>query len=83
MASSSRERATEFCRRFGLDAPILLAPMAGACPPSLAVAVANAGGMGAAPAGARRQSAMRSDPRLECNAFMNRTVSPDFAPGLT
>ena len=47
MASSSRERATEFCRRFGLDAPILLAPMAGACPPSLAVAVANAGGMGA------------------------------------
>ncbi len=28
--------------------PILLAPMSGACPPSLAVAVANAGGLGAA-----------------------------------
>ena len=27
--------------------PILLAPMAGACPPSLSIAVANAGGMGA------------------------------------
>lgn len=27
--------------------PVLLAPMAGACPPSLSIAVANAGGMGA------------------------------------
>lgn len=30
-----------------MAAPILLAPMAGACPPGLSVAVANAGGMGA------------------------------------
>jgi nitronate monooxygenase len=37
----------EFCERFGLRVPILLAPMAGACPPSLSIAVANAGGMGA------------------------------------
>ena len=37
----------EFCERFDLKIPILLAPMAGACPPSLSVAVANAGGMGA------------------------------------
>jgi nitronate monooxygenase len=36
----------EFCERFGLKVPILLAPMAGACPPSLSIAVANAGGMG-------------------------------------
>ena len=36
-----------FCERFGLQAPILLAPMAGACPASLSIAVANAGGMGA------------------------------------
>ncbi len=36
-----------FCRRFGLRLPILLAPMAGACPPSLSIAVANAGGLGA------------------------------------
>ena len=26
------ERADSFCRRFSLQAPILLAPMAGACP---------------------------------------------------
>lgn len=30
-----------------MTAPILLAPMAGACPPSLSIAVAKAGGMGA------------------------------------
>jgi nitronate monooxygenase len=35
-----------FCRRFGLRVPILQAPMAGACPTSLASAVANAGVMG-------------------------------------
>src|SRR5690242_4682761 len=42
----ARERAARFCRRFGLRVPILQAPMAGACPASLASAVANAGGMG-------------------------------------
>ena len=42
----ARERASRFCRRFGLRVPILQAPMAGACPASLASAVANAGGMG-------------------------------------
>jgi nitronate monooxygenase len=40
------ERAQIFCRRYGLSVPILQAPMAGACPPELAAAVANAGGMG-------------------------------------
>jgi nitronate monooxygenase len=40
------ERTTSFCARFNLRAPILLAPMAGACPPSLSIAVANAGGLG-------------------------------------
>lgn len=40
-------RAYAFCERFGLRLPILLAPMAGACPPSLSIAVANAGGLGA------------------------------------
>jgi nitronate monooxygenase len=44
---SPRERAKSFCDRFGLQLPILMAPMAGACPPGLAAAVANAGGMGA------------------------------------
>jgi nitronate monooxygenase len=41
------KRAEEFAERFGLRIPILLAPMAGACPPSLSIAVANAGGLGA------------------------------------
>src|SRR5436190_9963932 len=40
-------RAEEFCQRFGLDLPILLAPMAGASAPALSIAVANAGGLGA------------------------------------
>jgi nitronate monooxygenase len=44
---SPRQRADEFCASYGLDLPILLAPMAGACPESLSIAVANAGGMGA------------------------------------
>src|ERR1700730_15786402 len=39
-------RAEAFCRCFGLQVPILQAPMAGACPVGLASAVANAGGMG-------------------------------------
>ncbi len=42
-----QDRIRVFCDRFGLKAPILLAPMAGACPPSLSIAVANAGGLGA------------------------------------
>ena len=40
-------RAQAFCDRFGLRVPVLLAPMAGACPPALSIAVAQAGGMGA------------------------------------
>ena len=40
-------RASAFCQRFGLQVPILLAPMAGANPVELAIAVGNAGGMGA------------------------------------
>jgi nitronate monooxygenase len=42
-----RRGDNHFCEHFGLRFPILLAPMAGACPPSLSIAVANAGGMGA------------------------------------
>lgn len=44
--SSARARAAQFCGRYGLRIPILMAPMAGACPASLAAAIANAGGMG-------------------------------------
>ena len=40
-------RAEAFCRAYALEMPIIMAPMAGACPPALAAAVARAGGMGA------------------------------------
>ena len=36
-----------FADRLGIRIPIFLAPMAGACPPALSIAVANAGGLGA------------------------------------
>ena len=42
-----RDRSDAFCSTYGLDVPIRLAPMAGACPAGLSIAVANAGGMGA------------------------------------
>ncbi len=45
-APRARDRAAAFCAQYGLQIPILEAPMAGACPPSLAAAVAAAGGMG-------------------------------------
>ena len=41
------ERVQAFCGRFRLRLPILLAPMAGACPVALSVEVAKAGGSGA------------------------------------
>jgi nitronate monooxygenase len=41
------DRTSKFCSDYDLRIPILLAPMAGASAPSLSIAVANAGGMGA------------------------------------
>lgn len=40
-------RAEAFCAAYDLRIPILQAPMAGACPASLAIAVGKAGGLGA------------------------------------
>ena len=40
---SALSRAESFCEAHNLRLPILLAPMAGACPPSLSIAVAGAG----------------------------------------
>jgi nitronate monooxygenase len=45
--SPEQSRAEAFCRRFGLKMPVLLAPMAGACPPSLSIAAMSAGSLGA------------------------------------
>jgi nitronate monooxygenase len=43
---SFKDRSAEFCKRFGIHVPILLAPMAGASAPSLSIAIINAGGLG-------------------------------------
>jgi nitronate monooxygenase len=45
--SLDQGRAEAFCKRFGLKLPILLAPMAGVSPPSLSIAMMNAGSLGA------------------------------------
>lgn len=42
-----QSRVEPFTKRLGMRMPILLAPMAGACPAPLSIAVANAGCMGA------------------------------------
>lgn len=47
MTNSAFSRAQDFAQSYGLRVPILMAPMAGSCPPELAAAVADAGGMGA------------------------------------
>jgi nitronate monooxygenase len=47
VASSALARSAEFCAQHRLTVPVLLAPMAGACPPSLSIAVGRGGGMGA------------------------------------
>jgi nitronate monooxygenase len=44
---SAAARAEAFCAAYDLRIPILLAPMAGACPTSLSIAIAGAGGLGA------------------------------------
>jgi nitronate monooxygenase len=45
--NAAKNRANAFCSRFNLRVPILLGPMSGASAPSLSIAVANAGGLGA------------------------------------
>jgi nitronate monooxygenase len=46
-SSAPLDRVESFCAKYGLKLPILLAPMAGACPVGLSIALANAGSMGA------------------------------------
>lgn len=79
-----RERATRFCEEYGLTCPVLLAPMAGACPPALSAAVANAGGMGAMGALMSSPEAIRDwvDAFLEASAgsFQLNLWIPDPAP---
>lgn len=81
---SPKARAAAFCARFGLRLPIMMAPMAGASPVSLAIAVANAGGMGAGGILTMQPAAIAawtSEFRGGSNgAFQLNTWVPDPAP---
>ena len=77
-------RAVTFCEMFDLRVPILMAPMAGACPASLAIAVANAGGLGGCGALLMRPDAIKSwasDVRAGSNGgFQLNLWIPDPTP---
>ena len=57
---SALARAESFAQDHGVQMPILLAPMAGACLPALSIAVANAGGLGACGALLMRPDAIKA-----------------------
>ena len=82
--SSASERAEAFCARYGLEVPILLAPMAGACPAELSIAVASAGGMGAMGALMTAPDGIREwvrEFRTKCSGpFQLNTWIPDPKP---
>lgn len=77
-------RAERFASAYDLRLPILMAPMAGACPPGLAIAVARAGGMGACGALLMNPDAIRAwgqDFRAAGNgAFQMNLWIPDPPP---
>src|SRR5271169_1771405 len=77
-------RANAFCEAFNLRIPILMAPMASACPASLAIAVANAGGLGGCGALLMQPDAIRawtSEVRAGTNGgFQLNIWIPDPAP---
>jgi len=77
-------RAEAFCDAFGLRVPLLLAPMAGACPPSLSIAVANAGGLGSCGALLMQPAAIKAwaaDMRAGSNGGFNLNLwIPDPPP---
>jgi len=77
-------RAETFCKTYDLRVPILLAPMAGACPASLSIAVADAGGLGACGALLMPPAAIKawaSEVRAASNgAFQLNLWIPDPAP---
>jgi nitronate monooxygenase len=81
---SAISRAQSFCEAFNIRVPILMAPMAGACPASLAIAVANAGGLGGCGALLMQPDAIRAwatELRAGSNgAFQFNLWIPDPAP---
>ena len=77
-------RAEAFCAAYDIRIPILQAPMASASPPSLAIAVANAGGLGGCGALMMQPAAINawaSEVRAASNgAFQMNLWIPDPAP---
>src|ERR1041384_5402606 len=77
-------RARAFCETFNIRIPILMAPIAGACPASLAIAVANGGGLGGCGALLMQPDAIKawaSDLRAGSNGgFQLNLWIPDPAP---
>jgi nitronate monooxygenase len=78
------DRARAFCDAYSLRLPILMAPMAGASPASLAAAVANAGGLGACGALLMKPDAIgrwAAEVRAQSNgSFQINLWIPDPAP---
>ena len=83
-APAALRRAATFCRDFELRLPILMAPMAGACPASLAIAVAQAGGLGGCGALLMKPEAIKAwaaDVRAKTNGgFQINLWIPDPPP---
>ncbi|AWN47698.1 nitronate monooxygenase [Methylobacterium terrae] len=75
-------RADAFAAAYGLRLPLLLAPMAGACPPALSVAVIRAGGLGACGALLMQPAAILAwaDSVREAGPFQINLWIPDPAP---
>jgi nitronate monooxygenase len=63
---------------FKIEHPILLAPMAGAMDAELAIAVANAGGLGALPAGMLNADQLRTQMAQFCAATANKPINLNF-----
>jgi nitronate monooxygenase len=84
MPNPALTRAEAFCAAYSLRVPILLAPMAGACPASLSIAVASAGGMGACGALLMQPAAIKAwaaDVRAATNGgFQLNLWIPDAPP---
>lgn len=75
-------RAEAFAASYGLRLPLLLAPMAGACPPALSAAVMRAGGLGACGALLMQPAAILAwaDAVREAGPFQINLWIPDPAP---
>ncbi|SFV10120.1 nitronate monooxygenase [Methylobacterium sp. 174MFSha1.1] len=75
-------RAESFAAAYGLRRPLILAPMAGACPPALSLAVMRAGGLGACGALLMQPAAILAwaEAVREAGPFQINLWIPDPAP---